>query len=78
MDNLVINLSDYRLSPDQISKLSKGLNFCPKPGEPNLADLRCDLDWLHRRLTLHSHFKYEKDSFSPEGGNFYSLDEFKL
>ena len=73
MDNLVINLSDHRLSPDLISILSKGLNFCPTPGEPRPGDL---LASLHRRLRRHSHFKDEEDFLPPEGGNFYSLDEF--
>ena len=31
----VINLSKIKLSNDQISLLSKGLSFCPTPGEPD-------------------------------------------
>ena len=76
MDNLVINIGNMLLTPDQISILSKGLNFCPTPGEPSSGDLRCDLDSLHIRLRLHSYFKDEEDSSPPAGGDFYSLDEF--
>ena len=32
------------------SLLSKGLNFCPTPGEPELGDIRNDLDIFHRDL----------------------------
>ena len=42
-DKLVVNLSSYSLTTDELSLLSKGLNFCPTPGEPNKGDLRMDL-----------------------------------
>lgn len=49
-NKLVVNLSSSPLSIDQTSVLAKGLNFCPTPGEPNLGDLKVDLDRLHRDL----------------------------
>ena len=61
----VINLSDYRLSRDELSLLDRGLNFCPTPGEPHLGDLRRDLDCFHRRLKI-------KAFFDPKNVNLIS------
>ena len=77
MDKLVVNLSDKHFTKDQLSVLSKGLNFCPVPKEPKPGDLRTDLDRLHRRLRLHSFFKDDEELEITEGGNLYSLSEFK-
>ena len=57
MDKYVINLSKYRLTDSEISVLSRGLNFCPTPEEPDPGQLRSDLDDLHRRLRLRYHFQ---------------------
>ena len=59
MDNnkFVINLSKYKLTEDEFSILSKGINFCPTPGSPDPGELRTDLDSLHRRLRLRYHFR---------------------
>ena len=35
--NTVVNLSSRNLSSDEESLLSKGLNFCPTPGEPRFT-----------------------------------------
>ena len=43
----VINLSNLQLSAPMYSVLSKGLNFCPTPGEPDISSLRTDLDKFH-------------------------------
>ena len=79
MDKFLLNLTDKVLTPDQISVLSKGLNFCPTPREPNPGDLRSDLDSLHRRLRLHSYFLDEEDPSPspPIEGNYHSLSEFE-
>ncbi len=58
-DKSVINLSSFQLNRHHISLLSKGLSFCPTPGEPDLGELRRDLDEFHRNVLLKSHF--EKD-----------------
>ena len=50
VDKLVVNLSSYKLSHAERSLLSKGLNFCPTPGEPELGDIKRDLDIFHRDL----------------------------
>lgn len=50
VDKLVVNLSSYKLTQAEKSLLSKGLNFCPTPGEPELGDIRNDLDIFHRDL----------------------------
>ena len=82
MDKLVVNLSEQVFTSDQLSVLSKGLNFCPTPKDPNPGDLRNDLDDFHRRLRLRLHFlDPEGDSDSPTSvlsdANLHSTVEFK-
>lgn len=43
----VINLSNRVLSDTKISVLSLGKEFCPTPGEPNMGEIRSDLDRFH-------------------------------
>ena len=78
MDKLVINVSDKSLTEDQLSVLSKGLNFCPTPDHSNPGDLRTDLDCLHRRLRLHSYFNEDEDELPFDtDGNYFCTTEFK-
>ena len=65
LDN-VINLSDYPLTESQREILNKGLKFCPTPGEPQMGELRRDLDKFHRSLRLQCHFKKHDESISDE------------
>ena len=58
----VVNLSDYHLSNSELTLLEKGLNFCPTPGEPDMGQLRRDLDIFHRNLRI-------KNFFTPKGDN---------
>ena len=51
IDN-VVNLSDRPLTDTENKILNKGLNFCPTPGEPNMGDVRRDLDRFHRSLRI--------------------------
>ena len=79
MDKLVVNLSDFQLTHDQMSLLSKRLNFCPTLDHPNPGDLRMDLDQLHRRVRLHSFFNMDDPDplpFKPDG-NYHCLTEFE-
>ena len=50
LEGPVINLSSFQLTPDMTTLLSKGLNFCPMPGEPDRYELRRDLDKFHVSL----------------------------
>ena len=61
MDKTVLNLSKVALTQDQLSVLSKGLNFCPTPDEPDPGQYKIDLDSLHRRLRLRSRFRVPDD-----------------
>ena len=61
MEN-VINLSDYPLTESQRDILNKGLKFCPTPGEPQMGDLRKDLDRYHRSLRTHCYFSKREES----------------
>jgi hypothetical protein len=58
----VINLSNYQLTPHMISLLSKGLNFCPTPGQPEKFQLRQDLDKFHVSLRRKLFFEKRFDS----------------
>ena len=58
----VINLSSFQLSTAMISLLSKGLNFCPTPGEPDRSMLRRDLDNFHVKLRRKLFFSRSTDS----------------
>ena len=50
VEKLVVNLSSHPLTEPQLSVLSKGLNFCPTPGEPDLGVTKEDMDRFHRDL----------------------------
>ena len=79
-NRFVINISKYKLTDDEISILSKGLNFCPTPGAPNPGDLRTDLDSLHRRLRLRYHFRDDDGSqwdTLPDYANTHSHNAFE-
>ena len=54
------------MTPHDKSLLSKGLNFCPTPGELNQGDLIDDLKRFHRNLRLKSHFKEDEDLLSDQ------------
>jgi len=54
--NCVVNISDVTLSSAEIDLLSKGLNFCPTPGEPDFGEIRKDLDSFHTRLRQKNYF----------------------
>jgi hypothetical protein len=58
----VINLSSLQLTPAMITLLSKGLNFCPTPGEPDKFSLRKSLDTFHVSLRRFAFFNREPDS----------------
>lgn len=53
----IVNLSSRTLNQHEFSLLSRGLNFCPTPGEPKRGDLVRDLDYFHDNLRLEYHFK---------------------
>ena len=51
LDN-VVNLSDKVLTAQEHEILNKGLNFCPTPGDPDMGEIRRDLDRYHRSLCI--------------------------
>ena len=55
--NTVVNLSSRKLSDSEETLLQKGLNFCPTPGEPSLADIHSDLEKFHNNLRWKQHFQ---------------------
>jgi len=60
-ESSVINLSSFPLTKPMVSILSKGLNFCPTPGEPNAFELRQDLDKFHVSLRRKQFFSKKID-----------------
>ena len=60
----VVNISDVPLTPAQQSLLSKGLNFCPTPGEPNFGEIRNDLDNFHAKIRRKVYFATDKEALS--------------
>jgi hypothetical protein len=60
----VVNLSSIQLTEPMINLLSKGLNFCPTPGEPDVYQLRQDMDRFHlslkRKLFLKENYSLPK------------------
>lgn len=45
----VVNLSKRPLTGDEMQVLSLGKGFCPTPGEPDMGEIKSDLDKLHRK-----------------------------
>ena len=60
----VINLSSRVLSHDEKNLLSKGLKFCPTPGEPSPYNIHEDLRAFFRRMRLKAHFNDNEDNIS--------------
>ena len=52
----MINLSSIELSDCELDVLSRGLSFCPVPGEVDDLQLKLDLDAFFRRLRLKEFF----------------------
>ena len=53
---LVVNLSKHILTNAQHKILSRGLKFCPTPGEPVISQYQADLDKFHLRLKRYLYF----------------------
>ena len=67
-DHGIVNLSIHALSTTEKLLLSKGLSFCPSPGECNLSNAKIALDKLHRSLCL-AHFCNENDALSESSND---------
>jgi hypothetical protein len=78
-NKFVINLSKHKLSEDEITVLSKGMNFCPTPGALDPGEYRTDLDSLHRRLRLRYHFRKEDGTqwIPPDVDNIHNHSPFE-
>ena len=48
----ICDISSTKLSESEISRLNKGLNFCPSTKEPNKEQLLDDLYFFCRKLKL--------------------------
>ena len=74
----VINLSNRHLPKDEVSLLSKGLQFVPTPKHINKAKIKEEIEVYGRKLRLMQHFRYDyhefnvnpfnkKSKFNPKG-----------
>ena len=59
-----MNLSSHKLTAGQTQLLSRGLSFCPTPGQPELSSTQEDLDSFHRSLRLKPFFSELEDDNS--------------
>ena len=74
-DHLVVNLSDCELTEPQRRLLSRGLKFCPNPGEPDFREYKDDLDRFHLRLKRELHFNVVTDPDSSlDSGSDHSVN----
>ncbi len=53
-ENLVLNMSELQLTDKQISIISRGLSFCPTPGEPDMGQVFVDLERLFKKHEIKS------------------------
>jgi hypothetical protein len=56
LSSTVLNISDTELNEYECEVLTKGLNYCPTPGECNLKEIHQDLHSFFRRLRLKEFF----------------------
>jgi hypothetical protein len=70
----VVNLSSTQLTPNMISLLTKGMNFCPTPGEPDVHLLRQDLDKFHISLRRNQFFSRRVDNTTLDSDDSVILD----
>ncbi|XP_060071249.1 uncharacterized protein LOC132551153 [Ylistrum balloti] len=82
----IVNLSDRVLNKAELDVLSKGLNFCPTPGAPQLDNILTHTYLFNRRVRINHFFKdtpeQERSPFrrtsgwTPPAGNDTFLDTF--
>ena len=63
-NKFTVNLSSHELTAGQTLLLSRGLSFCPTPGQPELSSTQEDLDGFHRSLRLKHFFSELEDDNS--------------
>lgn len=64
-ENVVINLSQHKLSMHDISALNKGLGFVPATFRPSIRDIDRDVIRFERKLQLHYFFKSKQETKDP-------------
>ena len=64
-NDFIVILSSHKLTAAQIQLLSKGLNFCPTPGRPELSKTQGDFDRLHHSMRLRHFFHSPLEASQP-------------
>ena len=75
-ESSVVNLSSANLTAPMLSLLSKGLNFCPTPGEPDPYELRQYLDKFHAGLRRKQFFSKKSDLDNQSSVEFNTSSSF--
>ena len=73
----VVNLSGVDVSPPELSLLSKGLKFAPKPPRANRFQLKQDLEDFGRRIRLREFFYDPEASDDEDEGNHQEDRKFR-
>ena len=78
--DLVVNLSSYQLTADEIKVLSKGLKFIPTPRNINKTEVSADIKEFGRRMRLNEFFHdreaVSSDSEQSDHNNSYDEHSF--
>ena len=78
--DLVVNLSSYQLTADEIKVLSKGLKFIPTPQNINKTEVLADIKKFGRRMRLNEFFHdreaVSSDSEQSDHNNSYDKHSF--
>ncbi len=61
-----VNLSSLNFKQEVYTILEKGLKFCPTPNEPNIGELREDMDRLHTHLKQMAFFKNPENHYETK------------
>ena len=67
--DLVVNLSSYQSTNDEIQILSRGLKFIPTPKNINKTEVLADIKKFSRRMRLKEFF-YDKDASSSDSDQY--------
>ena len=75
-DDIIVNLSDYTLTPTERSLLKKGLKFVPTPSRINRTELAVDTKRYSRRMRLKEFFA-ESEATTITSNKFKKFNKFK-
>ena len=72
--DLVVNLSNYQLTEDEIKVLARGLKFIPSPRNINKTEVLSDIKKFGRRMRLKEFFHDKNNSTESETSDTNKID----